>query len=170
MQSISTWFACLWHHTSLRNSEFCQQFKTCITFPKASKVSAGVLWSIYLRINVLLLGWLWIWRWSPAFLQGHENRKKQGNTHFAEIKHLMWISLEKQAGIESEVSSVAGISAVLVELQEVNPAQLARSWTRSRTNHRENRHKCRKTNYDQKCNSEVVMHHPGKIEQATDEH
>lgn len=65
---------------------------------------------------------------------------------------------------------MAGISAVLVELQEVNPAQLARSWTRSRTNHRENRHKCRKTNYDQKCNSGVVMHHPSEIEQATDEH
>lgn len=32
---------------------------------------------------------------------------------------------------------MAGISAVLVELQEVNPAQLARSWTRSRTNQRE---------------------------------
>lgn len=37
----------------------------------------------------------------------------------------MWISLEKQAGIESEESSVADISAALVELQEVNPAQLA---------------------------------------------
>lgn len=169
MQSISTWFACLWHHTSLRNSEFCQQFNTCITFPKASKVSAGVLWSIYLRINVLLLGWLWIWRWSPAFLQGHENRKKQGNTHFAEIKHLMWISLEKQAGIELYHLWLAFLLLWLNCRRSILP-NLQHKKTRSRTNHGENRHKCRKTNYDQKCNSEVVMHHPGKIEQATDEH